>query len=384
MACILLFVLFIAAKNMGESAKCKGVKIVINDAADNFFIAEKDVKGWVDEWASANVETVEVDNLKIEELENLLAKKVWIEKAEVFFDDEYMLHINISERAPLARVFNSAGQSFYLDAAAHILPIHLQMAARVPVFTNYTGSLKQLSRGDSGLLAQTVFLGAAVMKDSFLMAMVEQIDINEERKFEMIPKLGNHIIHFGDTTALEAKFLKLKTFYKEVLAKKGWNMYSAIYLDYKDQVVAKIRDSADVQADATRTLMLMELMVTKAKATTSDSIVLPKPMNDVPIDSTVLLQSVERDDEEDLTVQETPVRVVNVSNKNLNAATGLAETKTKPKVVTEKKAVAKTIKVKAPIKTAAPQKSVIPKKELPQKLPDKPKKAIMPKKTNTN
>ena len=46
------------------------------------------------------------------------------------------------------------------------------------------------------------------------MAMVEQVDITPERIFEMVPKIGNQLIIFGDATDTEIKLDKLKLFYK--------------------------------------------------------------------------------------------------------------------------------------------------------------------------
>lgn len=376
--CLFVLVGFIAARTSTGNLKCKAVDIVINDAADNFFISEQNVKEWVSDWAGGDVKEKAIEDLRIEMLEKSIAKKQWVKAVDVFIDDNATLHINITERQPTARVFNKIGQSFYVDNEKKLLPLQLQMAARVPVFTGFSAYLGRLSRNDSGTIAQIVFLGEALMKDSFLMAMVEQIDINDQGQFEMIPKLGNHIVYLGDTSALASKFAKLKSFYKNVLAVKGWNTYSSIYLDYKNQVVAKIKDSIEVQADAARTLMLMEMMVTKAKATTADSIVLPKAVNDMPIDSAVLMQSVEREEEEDNAATQRSLQLAAPINNSNNSSTVIQNKVVAKDVVTKPNAV----KAKVPKVEATNTKPSI--KVAAKKLPDKNAKAIMPKKKSNN
>ena len=77
------------------------------------------------------------------------------------------------------------------------------------------------------------------------MAQVEQVNINNY-EMEMIPKLGKHIIHFGEGTNAEAKFNRLLLFYKQIMSKTGWNYYSALDLRYDKQLVAVRRDSASL------------------------------------------------------------------------------------------------------------------------------------------
>lgn len=376
---VLVLMVFVAARYSTDNTKCNGVEVVINDAADNFFIGRDDVMTWVEDWAGADVKSIQLDKLNILSLEKSIGNKKWVSDIDVFVDDDAILHVNIIERQPAARIFNRMGQSFYVDSSKVVLPIHLQMAARVPVFTGFAGLMDRLNKKDSNVIAQAVFLGNALMKDSFLMAMVEQIDINDAYQFELIPKLGNHIIYFGDTSALPAKFAKLKSFYKNVLTIKGWNLYSGIYLDYKDQIVAKIKDSVEVKQDAARTLMLMELMVTKAKATTADSIVMPKAraINNMPIDSTVLMQSVEREDEGDDAIQQQPTTINNIENRNTNLPVIVEE---KQPIIEKKKAI-----VVKPVTTTTATGKLVPKKQVvTKKPPDKAAKAVMPKQKSKN
>ena len=120
------------------------------------------------------------------------------------------------------------------------------------------------------------------------------------------------------------------------------------------------------------------MMVTKAKATTADSIVLPKAVNDLAIDSTVLLQSVERDDEEDNAATENPVQVAAPINNNTNPSTTIQN-----KIVAKPEVTKPTVvKAKAPkVATTVTKPS---SKVAAKKLPDKNVKAVMPKKKINN
>jgi cell division protein FtsQ len=77
------------------------------------------------------------------------------------------------------------------------------------------------------------------------MAQVEQVNINNY-EMELIPKLGNHIIQFGEGTNVDAKFNRLLLFYKQIMNKTGWNYYSLLDVRYDKQLVAVRRDSASL------------------------------------------------------------------------------------------------------------------------------------------
>ena len=56
-------------------------------------------------------------------------------------------------------------------------------------------------------------------------------------KVELVPRVGNHIIMLGSFDRFEQKLEKLRKFYLYGLNEIGWNAYSKIDLQYRDQVV---------------------------------------------------------------------------------------------------------------------------------------------------
>jgi cell division protein FtsQ len=129
------------------------------------------------------------------------------------------------------------------------------------------------------------------------MSMIEQVDITAKRKFELIPKIGNQLIVFGDATDAEQKFSKLRLFYKNIITKYGWNKYSQIGLQYKGQVVAKIRDAEDVSADSLRTIQIMQTIAANSARMASDSVQTIMQDNEKNnTDVSIIQQSMEREE----------------------------------------------------------------------------------------
>jgi cell division protein FtsQ len=259
-------------------------------------------------------------------------------------------------------VFSLAGKSFYIDSNIRVLPLSDKFSARLPVFTGYANNPGFLSKADSALLTDVKSLSIALQSDSFLMAMIDQVDITLQRRFEMIPKIGNQLIVFGNAEDIAAKFEKLKLFYKNVITKSGFSKYSIIDLQYKNQVVAKIKDAADKTSDSLRAFQLMEIVAERSARQAADStqLLLPDSGDRTPADTTMIQQSVQRDETE-------------TENGYLPANEPEAE---KPTVVKPATAAAKPLVIKP-----EPVKKPVPKKPVPAAKPPKPR-AIMQKPAN--
>ncbi|MFI5164728.1 MAG: cell division protein FtsQ, partial [Bacteroidia bacterium] len=87
------------------------------------------------------------------------------------------------------------------------------------------------------LLDDLYSMSRFILADEFWSAHVEQIYVNKNQEIELVPKVGNHKIIFGNTDEMPEKFWKLKTFYKEGLNYTGWENYDTLNLKFKNQVV---------------------------------------------------------------------------------------------------------------------------------------------------
>lgn len=289
--------LLVAAIKVKEAHRCKGIEINIQGVNNNFFVDKKDILKTITAYEKINPVGKAIGDFNLKLMETELKKDVWIEAAELFFDNNEILQVNVKEREPAARVFTTGGTTFYIDGELAMLPLSEKFSARLPVFTNFPSDKKILSKADSSLLMDIKTISLAVQKDSFSMAMIEQIDITAQRNFEMIPKIGNQLIVFGDAKDVDEKLKKLKLFYKEIMVKAGWDNYSVINVQYKNQVVAKRKGAEDVAADSLRTLQIMKIIVERAQLQAADSLqIMLKDNRANTVDSTMIQQSIQRDD----------------------------------------------------------------------------------------
>lgn len=234
-----VLVLLGASIRQKKNKRIQGVVVEIKGAEKHMFIDEQDVLNIINE--SAPVIGRPLRGVKLRKLEHLVEKNPWVNNAEMFFDNQYLLQVNIVEKEPIARVFETNGQSYYLDTAMNKLPLSSKLSARVPVFTGFPSTKKI----DTALVQSVIQLATLVNADSFLTAQIAQIDIIPNRQFEMIPVIGDHLIAFGDVADAADKLNRLRAFYQAAWLQHGLNTYKVISLKYKGQVVG-IKESLKI------------------------------------------------------------------------------------------------------------------------------------------
>ena len=243
------------------------------------------------------------------------------------------MHITATEREPIARIFTTAGTSFYIDSSGRRLPLLQKMSIRVPLVTNLPAK-KKMNTKDSALLKEVKELARFISSDPFWNAQVAQVDIVGEKNYELIPTLGNHIIKIGDGENLEQKFRRLFIFYKEVLSKTGFDHYSVIDVQYNDQVVATQKGTVS-KIDALQLEKNIEELMKRAQLTQEAQ----QPML---IDSSIKADSGTIKD-----ISEKPV-LLQPSNITKTTNTKPGPTPTKTTVKPKKKKVAKPKAVMRP------------------------------------
>lgn len=186
-----------------------------------------------------------LNTLHIHDIENVLRGNPFIEQAKVYTDMDGSIWVQIKQREPILRILNAFNQDFYIDRNGLKMPISTNYTANVlasngfimEIFSNKVDTLKTKIAKD--LFTTALF----IEKDTLWSQQIEQIYVNANAEFELVPRVGDHKIILGSTDSLAAKFNNLLLFYKKALPKVGWNTYKTINLKYANQIVCEKRDA---------------------------------------------------------------------------------------------------------------------------------------------
>ncbi|HTS46227.1 MAG TPA: FtsQ-type POTRA domain-containing protein [Puia sp.] len=265
--------LLIAAINMKNSKTCKSYKIEINGSGAQLYVDQRQVLDVLTANGTEKIAGKTLASFDLRKMEEKLKKNSWIKDAQLFFGSNEVLRVNITERQPIARIFSTNGNTFYIDSSGVELPLPAKSSLRLPVFTNFPCEKIKLHGSDSALCDQVRKLGWYILNDPFWMADIEQVNIKPDRTFEMVPIIGNHVIEFGDGADYENKFHRLFVFYKQVSAKTGFDKYSRINVAYAGQVIGTKRGSNISRYDSLQALKNILELIRSARQLQSDTVV---------------------------------------------------------------------------------------------------------------
>lgn len=226
----------VSASRIEDSKTVKSVAIHFKNDKRYHFIEEQEIMDLAINNRHTDIEHTPISRLDIHTMEQLIMADPWVAHAQVFIDNEHVLHMYVTQRIPVARVFQDKGVSFYLDTTLSIMPLSPNYKYYTTVVTN----VPELTNDSAGwaLRKDIISLVRTIQADSFWSAQISHVIIDSDRTFELVPILGDQRILFGDATRMKEKFDNLFAFYKNVLNRIGWDKYEKIDVRYAGQVVA--------------------------------------------------------------------------------------------------------------------------------------------------
>jgi cell division protein FtsQ len=271
-----MLTLLIAAIGKQKRDLCKDYSIRIKGTQKNLFVDEKAIVKILELAGKGKIRGQKRSTFNLLEIEKLLKNNVWIKGAELYFDNHNVLHVSVTEREPIARVFTTTGKSFYVDDSGKVMPLSDRLSARVPVFTGFPAKI--ISKRDSVLLNSVRSTASFILHDPFWMSQVSQIDITSERDFEMIPVVGNHTVLLGDGENMQQKFHRLFVFYKDVLSQTGFDKYNAINVQYGGQVIGVKNNYS--KSDTAQLRKNVEKLLQQAREMQNDSLIAARALKE--------------------------------------------------------------------------------------------------------
>jgi cell division protein FtsQ len=105
-------VLLVAAIRAKDTQRCAGVEINIDGVNNNFFVNKADILNSITDMEEGNPVGKAIGTFNLKTMESELEKNEWIRSAELFFDNNEILQVNVHEREPVAGSLQPPAQPF--------------------------------------------------------------------------------------------------------------------------------------------------------------------------------------------------------------------------------------------------------------------------------
>ncbi len=237
-------------EHAADGTLIQDVRIHVKGDAGIHFMDERSVRAEIMDQGPAILGSP-VAEVDMPSIENRLRALPAVSNAEVYHTMDGTMHVKVEQRVPIVRVFNSDGSSFYIDKDGWTMPLSEAYTARVLVVT---GDLHEPGARDgviqvfssdslqSHFLSDDIHrLANFISNEPLWDALIDQVVVNHDGQFELIPKVGAQRILIGDGSLLDQRFAKLALFYKKGIPMADWRRYERIDLRFADQIVCTKR-----------------------------------------------------------------------------------------------------------------------------------------------
>jgi len=233
-----------------NSKPCGGIVIDISDSSDYHFVTKRQLLNLA-YGNSARIAGKPVREVSISAIESRINMLRELKKAEAYMTVDGIVHIYIEQRNPIMRVIPGDGGDYFVDEDGVVMRrrnlynprLHI-IEGNVTISSAMLNGVSVLDTAIKNSILKDIYpLMNYINDDKFWSAQIDQIYVDSNDEIDLIPRAGNQLIHLGTTENYEGKLRNLEAFYDKVLPEVGWNKYSLINLEYKDQIVCKKRDN---------------------------------------------------------------------------------------------------------------------------------------------
>lgn len=246
---ISLYLVVMPAWLTGRSKEtiCTGTGVIISDSADYHLVTKRELLNIVNS-SGARIAGAKLRDIPGAYIEERIASLRELREAEVYTTVDGILHVYADQRNPVMRII-AGGGDYFLDEDGVVIRRKKLNTPRLHIAEGNIRITSKMLEGTSVL--DTVFkktilkdlyvLVDYIRNDDFWSAQIDQLYVDNDDEIDLIPRMGNHRIHLGTIENFRGKLRNLEVFYREVLPVAGWNRYSMINLEFRDQIVCRKR-----------------------------------------------------------------------------------------------------------------------------------------------
>ena len=244
---VTFFILVLFTKNEQGKKLVKNVQVTIDATKGDPFLDDGDVMNLVYSRHDTLL-SKPINALCLNDVEGLLRSQSSVKNAEVYFEHNGKLNLEVELRKVIARIKPDSLSGFYIDDEGKTMPWLTKYSPRVLTVTGYltrynrylkdTTIEKDLST-HSKLVKDVFAFAKYVNSSSFWKAQIGQVYVDKNGDAILVPLIGNEEFIFGELTDYANKFDKIRRYYDEIAPKLGWNKYKEVNVKFDRQIVCK-------------------------------------------------------------------------------------------------------------------------------------------------
>jgi cell division protein FtsQ len=219
---------------------CQEISITVHDNGINYFLDKEEVYQLLTDHDQQILIGSLYENIDLKSIERRILSNKYVKEAQAYANLRGQVFVDVSLNIPIARFMLNGKKDFYICESGTIMPTSDKYTSRVLLLSGeYLNYMPEGDIRNDSSYHQVFELVKYISQDEFWKAQIAQLDIDRNGYVTLFPQVTKQYIEFGKPVDIEKKFLKLKIFYKKILPYKGWNHYTKVNIEYKDQIVCE-------------------------------------------------------------------------------------------------------------------------------------------------
>lgn len=242
--CVGMWFLSRETRDGRTSLACRSLEITFCDTLE--FVSKEDIRGFISSGYGAYLGQ-QLDSVNLGKIEKILESQSAVLNSEAWVTDDGVLHVSITQRAPVVR-FQNGEVGYYSDDLGFIFPLHPRYTADVPLVegaipiqidSTYKGmapSNRERQWLESIIALTHYAYDSPEWKGRFNGCLVES-----NGDIVLLPSSGEEKFIIGPLVDIDDKFNRIDKYYSYIYARKG-DFYSIVNLKYKGQIICRTKD----------------------------------------------------------------------------------------------------------------------------------------------
>ena len=213
------------------------------------FVSEQDVREYLDTRYGSFVGQ-RLDSVALARIEDILEARSAVMRCEAWTTDDGVLHLDITQRAPVLRFMRSESDGFYVDEHGYIFPLHPSYTAPVPVVEGAIPVDTPADyKGEAGDERERAWIAGVLAMNRHIAAnrawqrRIEHIRVQPGGELLLSLTGRDEEFFVGQPQGIPDKLQRIDRYLGVIAPSKPQGYYHTVNVKYKQQIICRQKDT---------------------------------------------------------------------------------------------------------------------------------------------
>ena len=224
-------------------------RLDVNFADSLRFVSEQDIRDYLDSRYGAYIGE-RMDSVQLARIEDMIESRSAVSRCEAWATDDGVLHLEVTQRAPVLRFMRSEQDGFYVDGQGYIFPLHPSYTAAVPVVegaipvdvpADYKGEARD--ERERAWIAGVLAMNRHIAANRAWQRRIAHIRVRPGGELLLSLTGREEEFFVGQPQDIPDKLQRIDRYLGVIAPSKPQGYYHTVNVKYKQQIICRQKDT---------------------------------------------------------------------------------------------------------------------------------------------